>query len=93
MKVQTSLLRLSAFATLATISSGAFAQVPHWLQTYSAGPSSVETVVEMLCDTAGNVYTIGTTDGDVLVVSHTSAGVFRWANKYAGPGGGVDRPV
>ncbi len=85
--------KLLAVSLLAAVTAAANAQVALWLKNYSWGVMSAETAVDIVTDASGNIYSVGTTDGNVLVVSYTSAGTFRWANTYAGPGGGNDTPV
>ncbi len=84
-------------ASLAGLTASAMAQVPSWWRDFNAGGSSAEQAISIAVDANGNVYSAGTTgtspDTDILVVSYSPTGAWRWTAIYSGPGNKDDHPV
>ncbi|MCC7433379.1 MAG: hypothetical protein IT363_01745 [Methanoregulaceae archaeon] len=88
---------LTAWAILGGLAVSAMGQVPSWWRDYNAGGGVAEQAISIGVDANGNVYSAGTAGSspntDILVVSYSPTGAWRWTAIYNGPGNKDDRPV
>jgi uncharacterized delta-60 repeat protein len=65
-----------------------------WTSNYASGlvPANVSAGT-VTADSSGNVYIIGSSDGDYKTVKYDSSGVQLWIARYKGPGNSSDQAV
>jgi len=55
-----------------------------WIAKYNQGQNSSNRAFAITCDSKGNVYVIGVSDGDFATVKYNSSGVQQWVARYNG---------
>lgn len=88
---------VTTIAVLGGFGAAAMGQVPAWWRDFNAGGGIAEQAISIGVDANGNVYSAGTTGSspntDILVVSYSPTGAWRWTAIYNGPGNKDDRPI
>ncbi len=55
-----------------------------WIAKYNQGQNSSNRAFAITCDSKGNVYVTGVSDGDFATVKYNSSGVQQWVGRYNG---------
>jgi uncharacterized delta-60 repeat protein len=72
------------------------AGVEQWVRRHNASDSATDVATTLAVAATGDIVVSGYSgsypDYDILTIRYNSAGDTVWTRRYAGPGGGVDRP-